>query len=234
METFQSRHIHPGVVMKKSSLLLAFLCLLLNLNAASGSFLGKCLTVLDGDTIDVARNGTTVRIRLEGIDCQEIGQPFAEKAKVFTQRLAAGKTVSVIEKEKDSYGRTVARVYVDGRDLSVELLKAGLARHYKSHNSDWLLAALEDQAKADRVGIWAASTATPSPGKTVPDPAGGTDGTRGAAGLPSRVIYHGNVSSRIFHSPSCADYSCKNCTRVFRSREEAITAGFKPCGTCKP
>ena len=85
------------------------------------------MNVLDGDTVEVSKDGTTVRIRLEGIDCSELTQPFAEEAKKFTSNLIMGKTVTVIEKEKDIYGRTVARVFADDMDISVELLKAGLA-----------------------------------------------------------------------------------------------------------
>jgi len=48
------------------------------------------------------------------------------------------------------------------------------------------------------------------------------------------VVYHGNVSSKIFHRPSCRYYNCKNCTAVFNTREEAINAGYRPCKICKP
>jgi len=41
-------------------------------------------------------------------------------------------------------------------------------------------------------------------------------------------------SRKIFHTPSCRNYNCKNCTCEFRSREAAIAAGFRPCGTCNP
>lgn len=48
------------------------------------------------------------------------------------------------------------------------------------------------------------------------------------------IQYHGNVRSHIFHGPSCRYYSCKNCTRVFKTREAAIAAGYRPCKICKP
>jgi len=47
-------------------------------------------------------------------------------------------------------------------------------------------------------------------------------------------IYHGNTKSKIFHKSSCRHYNCKNCTRTFNSREEAIQAGYRPCKICKP
>lgn len=48
------------------------------------------------------------------------------------------------------------------------------------------------------------------------------------------ITYHGNTQSHVFHRPGCRYYNCKNCTAVFRSREEAINAGYKPCGVCSP
>ncbi len=179
------------------------------LAAAPDSFTGPCLSVVDGDTIDVSVDGAALRVRIEGVDCPENGEPFAEAAKEFTTRLLEGKTVEVVVKEKDRYGRTVGRVFVDGRDVSVELLRAGLASHYVQYNGDWLLAELETLAKAGGAGMWAA------PGK-------------------APVVYHGNVRSRVFHAPACPDYNCRHCTRVFESRDEAVAAGFRPCGTCRP
>lgn len=48
------------------------------------------------------------------------------------------------------------------------------------------------------------------------------------------IIYHGNTIRKIFHKPDCQSYKGKKCTAVFRSRESAINAGYKPCGTCRP
>ena len=52
--------------------------------------------------------------------------------------------------------------------------------------------------------------------------------------VASQVVYHGNTKSKIFHSPSCRHYNCKNCTMEFSDRQEAIDAGYRPCKICKP
>jgi len=36
--------------------------------------------VTDGDTISVMREGQAVKVRLAGIDCPEIGQPYGKRA----------------------------------------------------------------------------------------------------------------------------------------------------------
>ena len=44
----------------------------------------------------------------------------------------------------------------------------------------------------------------------------------------------GNVGSMVFHTPDCQWSTGKNCTAFFGSREEALEAGYKACGMCKP
>jgi micrococcal nuclease len=48
---------------------------------AQDDFSGRVVSIIDGDTIGVMRNGREVRIRLEGIDCPENGQDFTTRAK---------------------------------------------------------------------------------------------------------------------------------------------------------
>ena len=59
-------------------------------------------------------------------------------------------------------------------------------------------------------------------------------GTKGKAYGEDDVIYSGNVESLKYHRPGCQYYGCMVCTKKFKSREEAIDAGYKPCGKCKP
>jgi len=46
--------------------------------------------------------------------------------------------------------------------------------------------------------------------------------------------YHGNTQSKIFHGPSCRYYNCGHCTKIFKTRQEAIDAGYRPCKVCHP
>ena len=45
---------------------------------------GKVVSVTDGDTIKVLKDGKQVKIRLAAIDCPEKGQPWSLRAKHFT------------------------------------------------------------------------------------------------------------------------------------------------------
>jgi micrococcal nuclease len=115
---------------------------------------GKVVGITDGDTIKVIKDGIQVKVRLAAIDTPEKGQPYGQAAKKFTADLVAGKIVKVWPTDTDRYGRTIAFVFVDGVDLNKELLKAGLAWHYKQYSRDPELAKLEFEARVKKVGLW--------------------------------------------------------------------------------
>jgi len=52
---------------------------------------------------------------LSGIDCPEKKQPFGQKAKQFTSKMVFGETVTILDKGKDRYGRTLGEVMLEGR-----------------------------------------------------------------------------------------------------------------------
>ena len=44
--------------------------------------------------------------------------------------------------------------------------------------------------------------------------------------------YIGNVDSKKFHLPSCANLPAEKNQILFSSYEEAIAAGYSPCSSC--
>jgi endonuclease YncB( thermonuclease family) len=55
----------------------------------------------------------------------------------------------------DRYGRTVGRVYVDGRDMNAGLVRAGYAWIYQKYATDRSLYRVEAEAKAAQRRLWA-------------------------------------------------------------------------------
>ena len=49
-----------------------------------------------------------------------------------------------------------------------------------------------------------------------------------------KLVYIGNKNSSIFHKPSCSSLPAEHNRVMFNSREEAINAGHRTCGRCKP
>jgi endonuclease YncB( thermonuclease family) len=122
----------------------------------SNAISGRVVKILDGDTYDLLPdNKTTIRIRMEGIDAPEKSMPFGKKAKEYLGDLCQEQTIHVQETGKDANGRILGFSYLeDGRELGTEMLKAGLAWHYKHYNSSPELAALEANAKQEKLGLW--------------------------------------------------------------------------------
>lgn len=77
--------------------------------------------VVDGDTFYTASRKRPVR--LAGIDTPERGQRGAAAATGALRRLIGGQTVEINTVARDSYGRSVANVKVDGRSVNHAMRK---------------------------------------------------------------------------------------------------------------
>lgn len=115
---------------------------------------GTVVAVHDGDTISVRTANETIRVRLVGIDCPEVGQPWSARAKRFTSDLVFGKQVTIERHGTDRYDRLLGRVLVDGTDVNEALVRNGLAWQYEFAAHDPVLAEAERAARAARVGLW--------------------------------------------------------------------------------
>lgn len=131
--------------------------LLLSLPLFGAEFTGRVVAVEDGDTIDVLHDGRPEKLRLNRIDCPELGQDYGARAKAYTSGLVFGRDVRVIEEGRDAFGRTIAQVVTpDGKVLNRELVRVGLAWWYYSFAPrDQDLAKLQADAKAAKLGLWA-------------------------------------------------------------------------------
>jgi endonuclease YncB( thermonuclease family) len=195
--------------------------------------------IADGDSLEIVRDGhrERLRVRLEGVDAPETGEVFSRDAEALLRRLVLDRRVRVSGRDIDRYGRLVARVAVDGRDASLELVTAGLA--CQRFAADAVLAAAEARARAGGAGFWAASAAKPqcvarsarpiSPAtpRGAPRPA-----PRQTPSPSASTEVRANVSSGLYHRAWCPNFTCRNCTRRFASEREAQAAGFKPAGDC--
>jgi micrococcal nuclease len=119
-------------------------------------FTGKVVGISDGDTIKVMYEGRAEKVRLYGIDCPEKGQAFGNRAKQFTSDLVFGKEVLVNTHGCDKYGRILGDVFTpDDQSLNQELVRAGYAWWFRRYSNDANLKKLEEEARANKVGLWA-------------------------------------------------------------------------------
>ena len=125
----------------------------------------KCTRVTDGDTITVTQNGFKTTIRLVGIDApeksrkkHEPGQPFSQASTKYLAGMVLNKNVDIVSYGNDRYGRTLGVVYVDGKNVNLEMVKAGLAEVYRGKpapgfdNDPYQKA--EDAARSAGKGMW--------------------------------------------------------------------------------
>ena len=91
--------------------------------------------VVDGDSIVINKT----QIRIFGVDAPELNHPYGKKAKWAMVALCKGQTIRAKAVETDDHGRTVAMCHLpDGRDLSEEMVKQGLALDWpKYSNGDY-------------------------------------------------------------------------------------------------
>ena len=91
----------------------------------------------DGDTISVldSSKGLT-KVRLHQIDAPEKRQDFGQRSKQSLSDLVYGKHVRIEIADMDRYGRTVGKVWVNGKDANLEQVKRGMAWVYTKYASE--------------------------------------------------------------------------------------------------
>lgn len=113
--------------------------------------------VTDGDTFKGrTKSGKLVRFRVYGIDAPERDQAYGQKSRAYLSSLIAHQRVGIkVQRKSDQYGRPIVWAYTpDGKDISAEMLKAGMAWHYKQFNHSANYAAFEKNAKKAHLGLW--------------------------------------------------------------------------------
>jgi micrococcal nuclease len=137
-------------------LLFVAACISSHTQTRGGSLEGRVVKIVDGDTYDLlAPTKKVYRIRMNGIDAPEKGQAYGKKAKDYLGQLCFNQNIRVRWYSKDRNGRFIADGYLkNGRSLSLEMIRAGYAWHFKKYSSDTILSDAEIKAKQNKLGLW--------------------------------------------------------------------------------
>lgn len=182
--------------------------------------------VTDGDTIKVQRtglfaSGEQIRVRYIGIDAPELQtkECYSQEAKELNRQLVENQKVRLKTdvNKMDNYGRTLAYVFLVGKEISVnELLLIQGAGKFKldtanlTYQNELIADAIE--AHVQRNGLWSACAEDPQTG----------------------CVIKGNLDKsdrRWYHLPDFRHYD-QTIVRLdrgdqwFCSEKEAIAAGF--------
>lgn len=124
--------------------------------------------VVDGDTIVINEAGSSITVRLIGVDTPETKHPkkpiehYGPEATTFTRNLLRGEKVRLkgrsANDDTDRYDRRLAFVYrePDGLFINEELVRQGYARAYTRYpfkHSDRFLD-WQSKAQAAKRGLW--------------------------------------------------------------------------------
>lgn len=149
----------------------------------TASLIGKVLEgvatfVIDGDTFKffhqvsnepvptASLKSQTITIRLAGVDAPETakrdskGQPGGDAAKRALSNLITNQRLTVNILDIDQYNRIVAQVTVNGANVALNLLEAGLVHLYTGKGAQYgnAATAMKEAARASkqqRIGMWA-------------------------------------------------------------------------------
>ncbi|HHT25159.1 MAG TPA: thermonuclease family protein [Clostridiaceae bacterium] len=116
----------------------------------------KVVGISDGDTFTgLTDDNQQIKCRIYGIDAPEKRQAFGNVSKQTLSDLIFGKQVQIKIQNKDRWQRAVVWVYSsDKKDICAEMLKAGMAWHYKKYDNSDEYAELENKARQNRIGLW--------------------------------------------------------------------------------
>ncbi|QLG88392.1 thermonuclease family protein [Chitinibacter bivalviorum] len=136
---------------------------------ANSTVTGEVVSVADGDTITLLdQDKKQYKLRLAYIDAPEKAMPFGQAAKQQLSELVYRQEVTAHIDEVDRYGRGVARIEKDQRDINLAQLSAGYAWHYtqyarKSQSGADFAAyeAAQAAAQQQQKGLWADANPTP-------------------------------------------------------------------------
>ncbi|AJE21561.1 thermonuclease family protein [Azotobacter chroococcum] len=136
--------------------LLSVLLLLGSNTAMAEEITGQVVEVLNGDTLSLLTSDDwQIHVRLANIDAPNPSQPYSDKARQTLSALALGKRATLKVQARDMAGRSVAQVFIEGKDINREMVRRGAAWVAHDHAAPPVhLLPDEAAAKRERRGLW--------------------------------------------------------------------------------
>ena len=208
--------------MKQFSFLVFLILFICTPSAAAPRQTAQVSEVLSGDSIRLSGGKILKYIGIQSPALQSknpLIRQYGESALKYNQSLVGGKTLQIEwdSQIRDNQGRLLGYVFLeDGTFVNKEMLLAG---HAKAVNKTPNIRYTETLRKADldarrkNLGLWKNEPENPF----------------------IKSEYIGNVNTKIFYLPTSPDLEGmpEAHTIKFRSRVDAIAAGYRPCPDCR-
>ena len=141
--------------MKKAFLTFFIFMFMLPFTSLADESIIKIVSIPDGDTLNIINSDNKkIKIRLYGIDAPETTQKYGQASRDYLRKIVKNKNLTYKIRSKDDYGRVVATLYGDNKDLNYEMIKAGWAWHYKYYYKSKKYAKKEKNAREQKLGLW--------------------------------------------------------------------------------
>jgi endonuclease YncB( thermonuclease family) len=131
------------------------------IGSASAELLtGTVTSVHDGDSLTMQTGAEQMKIRLAGIDAPELKQPFGPESRDALRQSVLNQSVTVDTNKQDRYGRAVGKVLLNGEDVNLKQVSAGLAWVYTDYIKELSVddrekyRAAETAANDAHIGLW--------------------------------------------------------------------------------
>ena len=130
-------------------------------------YYGDVTRIIDGDTLKIevsdpesletigSTKTTYQTIRLAEIDAPELKQRFGEAAKDFLRKIVNEQIILCVV-ERDKYGRIIADITHNGLNPSIDMIRRGLAWHYRGKMKKYTpkYGEAEISARRRKINIW--------------------------------------------------------------------------------
>jgi endonuclease YncB( thermonuclease family) len=125
--------------------------------ALAATLAGRVERVIDGDSLVFKPDGDApaLEVRLAGIDAPEGCQAGGPEAREYLQEAVHDKPATLVTQGKDSYGRTLGRLTVDGLLINERLVAEGHAWSLRGRSGQGPYVAKEKVAIALKRGLHA-------------------------------------------------------------------------------
>lgn len=125
----------------------------------------KVVQVFDGDTVKAVGHDIEIKVRLVCIDAPQRSkkkrdpeQPYSEKATKYLAGMVLNKTIDLKIYGLDQYNRILGVIYVCGKNVNLEMVKAGYAEVSRGRSPRGfdipLYQAAEAAARKAGYGMW--------------------------------------------------------------------------------